>query len=96
MSTMKALTWAFGLQGLRPVEKLLAIYFAGHAGTNDDGVLRMDIMAHDSAIWCGCLKEEIEPALSRLSNGGLIVEEIGPWLWVVELVFAPAPRQLYS
>lgn len=86
MSTMRALAWAFALKNIDPLEKLVAIYFAGNAGTGDeDDVSAMRIDVYEMSEWCGCHKEDADLALMALRAHGLQCEGLGPWLYAAAL-----------
>lgn len=95
MSTFKMMSWAWALRGLQPLDKLVAVYFAGHAGTTEAGG-GMDLAAHDLAEWCGTLKEDAVEALFSLRRHGLTVNEIEPWLYRVEFGLPPQQRPRFA
>jgi hypothetical protein len=93
MSTFKMMKWAWDLIEIDPVERLVALYFAGSAGAVDEqGSGAMDINILEMARWCGCSKEDAVLALDRLNRFGLRAEELGPWLYRAWLPLAPMPK----
>jgi hypothetical protein len=96
MATFAMMEWAWGLRGLQPLDKLVALYFAGNAGAAEGGEGgAMDVAAHDLAEWCGAKKEDVVTALFALQRHGVRVREIDVWLYRVELGLGlrdPPPR----
>lgn len=99
MSSFEILKWAFDLREVDPVDKLIAIYFGGHAGIGSDRCASMDIDILELAVWCGCNKEDAVIALGKLRPHGLESEESGIWRYkaILQLnaeneVVAPATR----
>lgn len=95
MSTFAVMTWAFDLNGITPINKLAAIYFAINAGSGGDGrdPPWMEIVADDLAQWCGCDREEAVTALWELERHGLHAEEFSPWKYLVRLQLDQSPQQ---
>lgn len=96
MSTFVMLEWAFSLRGLSPLEKLVAIRFAGSAGTAEDGLTAVgtyEVSAHDLADWCNCNKEDAVVSLHALRGHGLLVDEIDVWRYRITL---PLPARVRS